>query len=1053
MQNLNNDLENLRKLNALRDRAKEMRELALIPLRKIEDVNRSVEITQKPLVEKDKKDFQIVFDDWLCSEDQVEIALLVRVLNNRDINKDNDVNIISEASKSLKRKLRETKLADLFNLTFDKTGDQVPVLTAALTMQGLVSRAETVFSRASMICYYRIVRELYEANPPDWMVGAARVGSGGRASAFVTSECVRAISAFQKAIKRTNDFLDKMKRLLNDYAVLREVIDTLEIPEDHPLHKWADKTMEAIGLDCYLSTNPRRRQIAIAVCDDKDLEKLIVPNLLRIFPDEKASSLDIDTVGKYFDSLNENFRRALKNVKGEITEALKEIRDLRKNESPDKGVHGEKVFLSESAHQFAKKAIENALSEANAFLKTHSDTTKAFKAAVKVFVNTGKTRAEREKQKIEIEKKKRKAKLEMLEVLIKNLRIQGEGISTRILKTVDPSKKYLKSVIYRELSANEHDFDAGELVFAATALGAMTEWRDNDLLRRASDLLVRALPDNGKMTTRHPFHTNQSGYRLLPVEFEMSKSMAQLFEKTDFAITPETVEKILSIFEDSQIRLCNTKGDPIVGWNFLGSPNPNSPSVWATAVSVIALDRIVRMLNARINKAVLNHFEVIPAEKGGKDMKLYDLIYSDHGFSSYPPKIKSDFYFNNRKNEEDRKKPGRSKGDKKEDKRKDMSIALYLQLMRAHVMRAALPEEYRNKAGEEKVPKVFSAILYGPPGTGKTTLAEALALSSQKAAVLLSPSDLIVQGQELMEGRARDVFEALSMLTQVVIIFDEFEPVLKRRGDEDDEQETAIFPEEALTGGEGVTGQDQITPKQKPGDPANSDGRDLPGQVLSTPTTDQAYLQMVEQLRIIGSKADPKFSFLLGGMLPKFIKLNKSAKENSFVYFLGSNYLKEIDKAAQRPGRFDTKIPVYNPCPLSRAGTLLYRMNKYKMDKEKSTNFTFDNNSWLPRFLELVSRTAHEPASELAQRFFNENSDHFKHVMDFDADYDRPTDPPKPTLPINVRKFQELENDERKWLNNSEVNFRSKKDGPELTPVNKLGECLTPPAIREEKKN
>lgn len=46
--------------------------------------------------------------------------------------------------------------------------------------------------------------------------------------------------------------------------------------------------------------------------------------------------------------------------------------------------------------------------------------------------------------------------------------------------------------------------------------------------------------------------------------------------------------------------------------------------------------------------------------------------------------------------------------------------------------------------------------------------------------VLQSPSVLTVHGQELIEGHARAVFEALSMLTQAVIILDEFDPVMAR---------------------------------------------------------------------------------------------------------------------------------------------------------------------------------------------------------------------------------------------------------------------------------
>ena len=55
----------------------------------------------------------------------------------------------------------------------------VTVVSAAHAIQVITSRSETTFSRSSMICYYRIMRELYGEAPPDWTVGAARAGLGG----------------------------------------------------------------------------------------------------------------------------------------------------------------------------------------------------------------------------------------------------------------------------------------------------------------------------------------------------------------------------------------------------------------------------------------------------------------------------------------------------------------------------------------------------------------------------------------------------------------------------------------------------------------------------------------------------------------------------------------------------------------------------------------------------------------------------------------------------------------------------------------------------------
>lgn len=171
--------------------------------------------------------------------------------------------------------------------------------------------------------------------------------------------------------------------------------------------------------------------------------------------------------------------------------------------------------------------------------------------------------------------------------------------------------------------------------------------------------------------------------------------------------------------------------------------------------------------------------------------------------------------------------------------------------------------------------KFFSAILYGPPGTGKTTLLEALALTSKVPLVMLSPSDLIALGREQLEGQAKAVFDALSMLSQTVILLDEFEPVLYRRDPDVKEKRTK---------------EDSAT-------------------ILR---------------------------FLLTGMLPKLVTLHDAAEQQSLVYCLATNHLEQIDGAAKRGGRFDVHQPIYNPDPISRAGAFLFRLqpiaNKFLTD-------------------------------------------------------------------------------------------------------------------------
>lgn len=927
MANLNQDLEILRELNNHRDRARKLREQGLQPLKSIKDIeaNPPKFPFTKIFQQEEKREFD--FGKWVSSGNNVEISLLVKVQNHQDICEKEDDNNLSQATSDLKTRLSHIKLKDdLMPSNLEEPNDidsvkSVPVITAARTMQVLTSRSETVISRATIVCYYRILRELYGAAPPDWTVGAARAGIGGTTSAFVTGECIRAIFSFRNSFTRTATFFRSTKELLENYSHLRAMIRSLgDTPKDHPLHKWADRMMESMFLDWYLTTNLRRGQVALFCNKDisnnlQKMEKIrdisdeldkVSDNakneLFFIKPNEGNSekTWNIEAVSEYFDSLAENLEISIDLTTKKIKKAQKEISEYREDiEEVYTIENGKRVirkdvkdfqirrFLrSESAHLFAMRVIEDALIQIE---DAKLNVTKSKEEFIKEQEKLNKEKEEEtetEKQKA-VESRLEDLKIKYLTEILSRLAKQSDDIALNINRVIAPTKQYIKTVLRRELSASPSTFDAGELVFAATTFGTIINWQQHELLDRACGLLEKSLPESGRLFTKRPLHTSNRGYRLLPIGCEMTRSLAQLFEKTNYDINPQLVSRMLNIFEEKLLYLdeSDDKTD-FVGWNFDSSPNSNKPCVWVSAVSVLGLDRIVRMLNSKINNMILKHFEVITPDNPHIEKPINGLIYSDYGFDEY--------YFKKHKKEYEDLKP----------------IPIQLELMRAHIMRVCLPRFYSGTANK----KIYSSILYGPPGTGKTTLAEVLALSAEKPLIKLSPSDLIVQGDSLIEGRAHDIFEALSMLTQVIIIFDEFEPILKSR-------------------------------------------------------------------KSVGMREeDPKFRFLLGGMLPKLLKLNDTAKKHSLIYFLGTNVLKDIDEAATRSGRFDLKVPIYNPCPLSRAGAFLYELSKAVRNGEQLK--LHKDAEQLLRFLQIIVHTSNEKASELAQNYFNKKkSKYFEYVF------------------------------------------------------------------------
>src|SRR6266446_3275593 len=220
--NLDDALHVLYELNGLRDRAKGLREQGLLALKGIRGITSAEQIS--PANEKEDKEF---YRSWIASGDRIETALLVKVQNHRDLSEKDDENDNARASSELDKRLKGIELEPLFSTARRGVAQEnVPILAAARAMQALVRRAKNVFSKETMICYYRVVRELYVADGPDWTIGAARAGVGGNTSAFVTGECIRAILAFDGSIRRTVEFFKNTLTLLEKHELLEGMLES-----------------------------------------------------------------------------------------------------------------------------------------------------------------------------------------------------------------------------------------------------------------------------------------------------------------------------------------------------------------------------------------------------------------------------------------------------------------------------------------------------------------------------------------------------------------------------------------------------------------------------------------------------------------------------------------------------------------------------------------------------------------------------------------------------------------------------------------------------------
>ncbi|HEX8161465.1 MAG TPA: ATP-binding protein [Pyrinomonadaceae bacterium] len=718
MKTLDDDLITLSKLSDSRKRARKLWSDGLQALKKIPD--------------REAADSE----GWRMSDDAVESALLALV-QNRDVTKRRGGGGGSSADKEESFFVKEIANLTLEELTGPWAGaspagasfydrqehEKVPVLVAARAMHALVVSSTHAFTPASLLCYYRIVRELYSADSPDWSTGGARAGNGGESTAFMTGESVRAISALARTHRQTATFF----RSTHELYLRREHLLKLS-----DLGRWRDAEIERTGLAWYNSTASQLGELA-----------------LNLPPrPEPSDRIDDQYVKDYLDELSRKLENSIVRAKENFLEALLKIKEYRKKEKlwarqsgrPEHGGEkswrrwNERYFRSESAHRMALSVVRQAVARANGALKIC------------------------------------RANKNILDGL-QQLSELFESIDCDIKRVLEPAQRFLSARLDRELTAasapTQSAWDARELVFAAASYGAVSGWKPDERLTRACALLSDSISERGLFPPGRPFHSTANGFSLYASSFEVARGFAQLLHRTDYPVTPQLAGRMLQLFEDHSLALKEVGPSGSVCWHAEDPPIPRRPTLWATAVAVLALERIVLMLGHKVNEGVLAHFSALRYDKArGSDAtgpRLEDLSFPDYALCPLPPDAPRDL---------------------PPEQQRTRSVVITLEQMRAHVLGTGLPAKYA---------PTFSAVLFGPPGTGKTTLLKALARSSRRPLVQITPSDIARAGEQWIEKSAKQIFDALSMLTGVVIIFDEFEPILLKRDPSGQKEERSIF--------------------------------------------------------------------------------------------------------------------------------------------------------------------------------------------------------------------------------------------------------------------
>ena len=712
------------------------------------------------------------------------------------------------------------------------------LLLAAELMQALAAAPDRAYSKATLLCYYWIIREIYTADAPEWNIGGARAAPGGKVSAFITSKCVLSIVRFAHAQAQTAHFIDSL-------CAYEQQKHRLEVNNGIP-DPYKEVEMERLRFSCYVALHRYGKTLAL--------------------PFKKPESPE--NIDDYVRTTLAELKNTVKSLSDAFAEVLAEVDQFRRIIEPS--------YLN-SLEQSDKRQ------EKVRFKRSKLGHERARSALRKGFLIT------KEIRKL-LERKNAQDPIKILKKMASELR----GAAEKVLKMLKPSQNFLSSVLNRELAAVSLGTDSTwvphEMAFAAASLGILGKrWREDKRLLHAGLHLSRAMSDRGEFPFSRPFHSVKEELKVLypasalrpftelvrcvpgiPADLGIVKDMLRYFGET----------RMGQFGEDTKIAssTIGTDGYRKHGWFDEAGLQPHSFMPGPTIAAVRSLAAINRMLDERINHIILRHFRIKTPDRD-LELELDALFYPDYGLRLIPATIDVltgtgvDITHGKIFHE----------SDWSDDLRPEESVAVTLQRMRAHVTRVSIPID----AGD----RPFSVVLHGPPGTGKTTLVESLAKSCGVPFVEVTPSDIVVGGEEEVERRATAVFEALTLLTRVVILFDEFDPVLWKR------------------------------------DPTDSTPRSV-------------------------------FTFLTPGMLPKLKDLHRCAERRCCAYALVTNLIGGLDEAAVRDGRFDRKVGVYPPDPLSRTGRFLSQTGLFLDRKEVKDAGLKKPRNLSKRVLDVVKNTS-----------------------------------------------------------------------------------------------
>jgi adenylate kinase family enzyme len=583
----------------------------------------------------------------------------------------------------------------------------------------------------------KVLEELTHAYPPYNLFGGASL-TGTEPHTFVAYECL-------KSLEGLADVLEKRAREHQLLAELLEKIDKWR-DEDNPIHKIHKKWgwfSEFVASELTRFQNPvgltepikslkkrfplaRQKALPLARHDTREPTPGEIKQERTRIASELVKALRRDRVGK-----NPTVVAWLENFTGLVEKKLGQIDKLieKQHHKLTRGWEAIKK-IPEPKSRSASEPGKESMSAAPGYVGLVGMLwRRAFFEGMKHVLVTSRKN---------YEGLPARADLSVLAETIKEAGSQWKKSAKNTREYLAKLAKWAEAELSRQIAlyslSRKTNFDPVQLAFALRIHHDIASPPLNtDLLARGLQIVVETQQPDGTWPTGAPFAFDRKTLAANYVaNVEIMNALMPLIDRRNIEIYLPHVEKVFNWLETNLRRVKSTiREEEITGWSTDRIFETGRIDTWMTAAALQFLVSYRKLLQENVNARMAVTYDFAePKLEWGKlvDSELH-LDYSQR----VTTRIYEDFI-----------RPFKETGESSQS----------------------------------------AMVLHGPPGTSKSTLAQGIATELGWQLVTITPSDFVKGGIEQSEAAARNLFRELSILREVVVLFDEIDEMLRDRQDE-----------------------------------------------------------------------------------------------------------------------------------------------------------------------------------------------------------------------------------------------------------------------------